>query len=69
MRWFLVPLILVTAVEWAIILSPSPLKYEDTVCEKPAKLVRYPDGMREPYCKPTGIVWITRSNDAGSWRQ
>ena len=42
---------------WTPALMRPAVKYEDSVCPSKPVFVRYPDGMRQAYCKPTGIVW------------
>lgn len=61
-------LILACAWLWMIILARPALKYEDTVCDPPTRLIRYPEGWRVPYCKPTGIVWAALDKVAISER-
>lgn len=56
-KLLLAALIVACVAQWAIILTPDNLRYEDKVCPPQAKPIHYPDGMRVPVCNPTGIVW------------
>lgn len=60
MTWLIVISSSVLFFLWAMFAHPSPVDRQwvlDNTCPVKKAYVRYPDGMHEASCQPTGIVW------------